>query len=139
MKNLMKNVKNRKGFTLIELIVVIAILAILAAIAIPRLAGFTESARQSSDKESAALLANAAAMYVASHADDTVPLTDAALTLAVLQDAGLFLAADLVTESAGYAADLNDAALVYTPATRTVTVTLTATAGTGATTYVVIK
>ncbi len=47
MKNLMKNVKNKKGFTLIELIVVIAILAILAAIAIPRLTGFRVDAQRS--------------------------------------------------------------------------------------------
>lgn len=41
-----KKLKNRKGFTLIELIVVIAILGILAVIAIPRLAGFTDSAEE---------------------------------------------------------------------------------------------
>jgi prepilin-type N-terminal cleavage/methylation domain-containing protein len=41
-----KRAKNKKGFTLIELIVVIAILAILAAIAIPRLGGFTATAKE---------------------------------------------------------------------------------------------
>jgi type II secretion system protein G len=39
-----KNLKNRKGFTLIELIVVIAILGILAAILIPRFSGFQDRA-----------------------------------------------------------------------------------------------
>ena len=44
-----KILKNKKGFTLIELIVVIAILGILAMIAIPRFAGFQETARQKAD------------------------------------------------------------------------------------------
>lgn len=47
-KALRKNLKNRKGFTLIELIVVIAIIAILAAVLIPRFTGFTKSAREKS-------------------------------------------------------------------------------------------
>lgn len=45
-KALRKNLKNRKGFTLIELIVVIAIIAILAAVLIPRFTGFTENANK---------------------------------------------------------------------------------------------
>lgn len=71
---MLKRMKNKKGFTLIELIVVIAILAILAAIAIPRLAGFTEAAKEANDEELAAIVANAAAMYIASNSDKT-PIT----------------------------------------------------------------
>ena len=43
----MKQLKNRKGFTLIELIIVITILGILAVIAVPRLTGFTAQAQVS--------------------------------------------------------------------------------------------
>lgn len=42
---MIKNLKKKKGFTLIELIIVIAILGILAAIAIPRMAGFQDDAK----------------------------------------------------------------------------------------------
>lgn len=45
----MKIRKNKKGFTLIELIVVIAIIGILGAIAIPRLTGFTATAKTKAD------------------------------------------------------------------------------------------
>lgn len=42
---MIKNVKNNKGFTLVELIVVIVILAILAAILVPALLGYIDRAR----------------------------------------------------------------------------------------------
>lgn len=44
---LMRKLKNKKGFTLIELIVVIAILAILAMLLIPRFSGFRKDAVES--------------------------------------------------------------------------------------------
>ena len=46
MKNLRKNLKSKKGFTLIELIVVIVILAILMAIMLPSLTGYIDQANQ---------------------------------------------------------------------------------------------
>ena len=62
MKKELRN-KKRKGFTLIELIVVIAILAILALIAIPRLGGFRDTAQDSADKTSAAIIYKAWALH----------------------------------------------------------------------------
>jgi len=62
----MKKNSKKKGFTLIELIVVIAILGILALIAIPRLAGFSDKARQANDRELASIIAHSAATLVAS-------------------------------------------------------------------------
>ena len=62
---MLKRMKNKKGFTLIELIVVIAILAILAAIAIPRFAGFTDKAKQNNDDQYIALINNAVKLMMA--------------------------------------------------------------------------
>lgn len=124
--------KNKKGFTLIELIVVIAILAILALLAIPRLSGFSETAKQAADKEAAAVVCNAAAMY---HATNP---TDGTITTADLTGASLIQASDLVTQSAAYAADIADASIGLNG--DIVSVTLTFTAGHGvAANYVISK
>ena len=47
----MKNLKNKKGFTLTELIVVIVIIGILAAVLIPTLTGYIKKANQSADQQ----------------------------------------------------------------------------------------
>ena len=63
---MMSKSKKRKGFTLIELIVVIAVLAVLALIAVPRLAGFTDKAKESNDREYANLVAHSVQTMIAS-------------------------------------------------------------------------
>lgn len=67
MLNWINRKMKRKGFTLIEMVIVIAILGILIAIAVPRLAGFRERAQDSADKATAATIAKAAEMYIATN------------------------------------------------------------------------
>lgn len=69
MLNLVKRLKSRKGFTLIELIVVIAILGILAAILVPSILGYVDQANEAADK------ANARSVYTAASAVYTSIMT----------------------------------------------------------------
>lgn len=53
-----KELKSKKGFTLVEIIVVLVILAILAAATVPTMIGFVSKAKQSEE------LANARAVFL---------------------------------------------------------------------------
>ena len=72
MKNLLKKMKNREGFTLAELLIVVAIIAVLVAISIPIFNSQLEKAREATDvaniraayaEASAELLTNEATTY----------------------------------------------------------------------------
>jgi len=60
---------DNKGFTLIELLVVIAVLGILAAIAIPRLSGVTDKARDAEYTSTAGTIRSAMEMYLTEYGD----------------------------------------------------------------------
>lgn len=57
------NLRNRRGFTLIELMVVILILAILAALIVPKVLGRADQAKEAKAKADVASLSNALDTY----------------------------------------------------------------------------
>lgn len=65
MIRLINNLKNRRGFTLIELIVVLAVLAIIIAIAVPRFVGVREQAKVDADYATGSLIAKTIELYTA--------------------------------------------------------------------------
>lgn len=76
----MRNIKNKKGFTLIELIVVIAILGILMLILVPSFLGYAEDARTQVNQANARTLWTAAkAAETKSEYDDTIVVKDCAV------------------------------------------------------------
>jgi len=72
-ETLVKKVKKKKGFTLIELIIVVAIIAILAALAIPKLMGTQENAKKKADIANAKMIHDSVAKLMT---EDSIPTTD---------------------------------------------------------------
>jgi prepilin-type N-terminal cleavage/methylation domain-containing protein len=60
---MIKKLKNKRGFTLIELIVVLAVLAVIMSIAIPRFIGVQNKAKADADQATLEMIAKAAEMY----------------------------------------------------------------------------
>jgi|GEM_PF-1174259 len=94
MLGIIRKQMNKKGFTLIELVVVIAILAILAAIAVPRLIGFQDRAKEQADNQTAAQVKNTCALLFANgeinvdDSDDDGDLLDEADVVFTIDETG---------------------------------------------------
>lgn len=134
MKNL-HSLKSSHGFSLIELVIVIAIIAILAAVAIPRLGGFSNTAKESADKKSADIVANAAKLYYM--ADST--RTDADLTVPNLDTAQLLDDRDVLLHSAKYGGTSTGVVISADQITLLSNGTVTVTIGTSPNDYTVTK
>ena len=79
-----KNIKKKKGFTLIELIIVIAIIAILAAIAIPNFLSIQRKSRVKADIASAKTIYDATSALIAE--GKIVPVKDQTITLTISRE-----------------------------------------------------
>lgn len=62
-----KQRSKRSGFSLVELVVVVLIMGVIAAVAIPKMAGSTQTAKDNSAKSTLAVLRNAVELYYANN------------------------------------------------------------------------
>jgi type IV pilus assembly protein PilA len=69
----MKQIKNRKGLTLIELLIVVIILGALAAIAIPRMSQSSDTAKTKACLTNIATMNTQIELYHSDHDDDPWP------------------------------------------------------------------
>jgi type IV pilus assembly protein PilA len=77
----MKNIKKKKGFTLIELIIVIAIIGILTAIGVPKFGNIQKDAKIKADIASAKVIADAASTEYVQDNITQLPTEMAAVSL----------------------------------------------------------
>ena len=137
-----RQMRKKKGFTLIELIVVIAILGILAAILIPRFTGFQDKARRTQVVTDAKQMATAVDSLLAestsgtldtahgaqgSTTDTTIITSNAAIKLAGLNTTPLRIKSLVVDTDGGFEIKEEINSVIYT-ASRTdanTTVTIT--------------
>lgn len=76
MLRIISNLKNKRGFTLIELIVVLAVLAIILAIAIPRFVTIQDESRIKADVATAEQIIKAARLMEARRNDGNATVYD---------------------------------------------------------------
>ncbi|MDL2258000.1 prepilin-type N-terminal cleavage/methylation domain-containing protein [Eubacteriales bacterium OttesenSCG-928-K08] len=85
MNNMLKKLKNKKGFTLVEVIVVIVIIAILTAVLLPSLTGYIKEANDTAAMAEArtayAGLQTVASLHFANPTKDYLSASDGAVTL----------------------------------------------------------
>ncbi len=103
MKKLFKQLKNKKGFTLIELIVVIAVLGMIAAIAIPKVGSVTSNAKDKADEQTVTILNEAVQRYKAHNGvvpGDSDKTVINELKNATADEGGPYLGSDIIEPTA---------------------------------------
>ncbi|HOZ08148.1 MAG TPA: prepilin-type N-terminal cleavage/methylation domain-containing protein, partial [candidate division Zixibacteria bacterium] len=89
----MNQLRNRRGFTLIELVIIIVILGILAAVAIPKYQDLSGEAREASARSALGSMRSAVTIFYANQAVQTGTATWP--SLADLQTRGTVMAQGL--------------------------------------------
>jgi prepilin-type N-terminal cleavage/methylation domain-containing protein len=123
-----REMKSRKGFTLIELMVVVLIVAVLAAVLIPMLTARLEAARWSEGKAGAGTIATAIRAMVAEQGEDFAAIDDAATYLNQADLRGKYFSIGDYTVNVTYPSTVADYPVEYLitvgqPTNPTVTVT----------------